>query len=62
MNNILLYPILVSGGTNIGPYWFPLPIPILGFSESLLPGGNQIKRKTMLILFYHFNEKSENHQ
>ena len=23
---ILLYPILLGGGTNIGPYWFPSPI------------------------------------
>ena len=32
-NNMILYPILLGGGTNIGLYWFPLPSPSLASAK-----------------------------
>ena len=46
--------ILLGGGTNIGPYWSPPPIPIPGVSKSPPPAGKQIK--TRHPCFFHENK------
>ena len=47
-NNILLYPILSGGGTNIGPYRSP-PIPILGVAKVPCQGANKLKNTCFII-------------
>ena len=41
-------------GTNIGLYWPPIPIP--GVSKSLLPGVKKLRKNTLLMIFYDFDE------
>ena len=41
--SILLYPIVLRGGTNMGPSWFPL-IPIRGVAKVSCQG--HVKTKT----------------
>ena len=48
---MLLYPILLEGGTNISPDWFP-PIPIPSVSESLLSGVQAVRNKHIFFEFY----------
>ena len=41
-------------GKMIGPYWPPPPIPIPSVSRSLLPGANEFRTNTLLMIFYDF--------
>ena len=44
-------------GTNIGPYWPPLPIPIPSVSKRLLPGSKKVEKKHILEDFLLFKCK-----
>ena len=44
-NNIMLYDVLLGGGTNIGPYWSrPPPHPHPRCGKGSLPGGGETKQ------------------
>ena len=56
-----MFPILLGGGTNIGPYWsppIPIPNPIPGVSKSLLPGGESNQTKHIFYDFHIFLSKA----
>ena len=51
-NNILLYPILLGGGTNIGPYWFPPPPSAPASASVSCQGPDQLEKNKFLMRFY----------
>ena len=57
-NNIRLYPILLGGGTDIGPCWFPLPpIPSLASAKVSCQGANTLE-KHIVADFLCFKRKT----
>ena len=49
INHVLLYPILLGGGANLGPYWSPPAIPIPG-----VEGENKLRKNTLFNEFLLF--------
>ena len=56
-NNILLYPILLGGGTNIGPYWLFNPSPSLASAKVIYQGAEHFKKNKWLMIFYGLMKK-----
>ena len=51
-------PKVVPNGPKWSPPFAPIPIPIPGVSNSLLPGGKTMGKNTCLMIFFGFYKKT----
>ena len=60
-SHILLYPILLGGGTSIGPYWSPPPHPHPQ-RQQMSPARGQKKKKQLMSFYWLYEKESLGNQ